>query len=107
MSTMKACVDLAKMPTQVSSMKLSLRERYVLAQALVLGIETLAKVEPASSREYSNMHDMGKLLRGNMLAPFTFAVLASLKAIGKEAETAQRLTGFVDVLNGETNDLPL
>lgn len=98
---------MATFQTQISSMKLSLRERYVLAQALVLGIETLAKVEPASSREYSNMQDMGKLLRGNLLAPFTFAVLASLKAIGKEAETAQRLTGFVDVLNGETNDLPL
>ena len=98
---------MATFQTQISSMKLSLRERYVLAQALVLGIETLAKVEPASSREYSNMHDMGKLLRGNLLAPFTFAVLASLKTVGREAETAQRLTGFVDVLNGETSDFPV
>ena len=40
---------------------LSLRQRYVMAQALGLGIETLGEVEPSYRREYSNMADMGEL----------------------------------------------
>ena len=66
------------------TMTLSLRERYLMAQALILAIETLAE-EDERRREWSNMQDMGALLKSDALAPFAFAVLASLQAMGKTA----------------------
>ena len=54
----------------------NLRERYILAQALVLGIEKLAEVEGAM-REVSNMQDMAALLRSPLFHLMANAVLAS------------------------------
>ena len=51
------------------------RERFILAQALVLGIEKLAEVEGAM-REVSNMHDMGDLLKSPMFSQMATAILA-------------------------------
>ena len=66
---------------------LSLRERYLITQALVLGIEELAEVE-GPMREWSNIQGMGDLLKIPSLAPFTMAVLECQRAIGKPATTA-------------------
>ena len=54
----------------------SLRERYIITQGLVLGIEKLAEVEGAM-REWSNMHDMGDLLKSTLFAPFATVILAT------------------------------
>lgn len=72
---------------------LSLRERYLITQALVLGIEKLAEVK-GSMREYSNMQDMGELLKIPSLAPFTMAVLECQRALGKPATTAATLARY-------------
>ena len=86
------------MPTfekQEAGFILDLRERYLIAQALVLGIEKLAEVKGAK-REYSNMQDMGELLKAPMLAPFTMAVLATQQAMGKPATTAATIVYYED-----------
>ena len=86
------------MPTfqeQTSSVNLSLRERYLIAQALVLGIEKLAEVE-GPMREYSNMQDMGDLLKSQMFGPFAVAVLECQRAIGKPATTAATIVYYED-----------
>lgn len=72
---------------------LSLRERYLITQALVLGIEKLAEVK-GSMRENSNMQDMGELLKIPSLAPFTMAVLECQRAIGKPATTAATIVHY-------------
>ena len=54
----------------------ALRERHIITQGLVLGIEKLAEAEGAM-REWSNMHDMGDLLRSPLFAPFATAILAT------------------------------
>ena len=74
----------------------NLRERYILAQALVLGIEKLAEVEGAI-REWSNMHDMADLLKSPMLAPMATAILAM-----ETHTTAATLFHYED----EVEDLP-
>ena len=73
--------------TVPSLIQLSLRERYLIAQALVLGIEKLAEVE-GPMRGLSNMQDMGELLKSPAFAPFAIAVLETQRAIGKPATTA-------------------
>ena len=86
------------MPTlenQQAGFMLDLRERYIIAQALVLGIEKLAEVKDPM-REWSNMQDMGALLKTPMLAPFTLAVLETQRAIGKAATTAATLVYYED-----------
>ena len=40
---------------------LSVREQYIVAQALHVAIETMGKVEPAVMREESNIADMKRL----------------------------------------------
>ena len=89
--------------SQTKSIHLSLRERYLIAQSLVLGIEKLAEVEPGPMREYSNINDMAELLKSAMFAPFTLAVLEAQKQIGKPATTASTLVYYVDP---ELEDLP-
>ena len=79
---------------KTSSVNLSLRERYLIAQALVLGIEKLAEVEPGAMREYSNMQDMGELLKSQAFAPFAVAVLECQRAIGKPATTAATIVHY-------------
>ena len=82
---------------------LSLRERYIIAQALVLGIEKLAEVE-GPHREMSNMLDMGELLKSQMFGPFAVAVLECQRAMGKPATTAATLVYYED--EGDVEDLP-
>ena len=82
--------------------ELSLRQRYLMTQALVLGIEKLAEVEPAHLREYSNMADMGELLKTPAFAPFAVAILESLAATGKPATTAATLVYYEEPVE----DLP-
>ena len=84
------------------SVSMSLRERYLTAQALVLGIEKLAEVEPGPMREYSNMHDMGEMLKSPWFAPFTLAVLEAQKQMGKPATTAATIVYY----NEGDEDLP-
>ena len=86
---------------QEQSYILSLRERYIIAQALVLGIEKLAEVK-GSMREYSNMQDMGELLKTPALAPFTMAVLECQRALGKPATTAATIVYYEEPVE----DLP-
>jgi len=50
----------------------SVREQYIIAQALHVAIETMGKVEPAIMREESNIADM-KRLRESV---FTFPAVA-------------------------------
>ena len=82
--------------------ELSLRQRYVMAQALVLGIEKLGEVEPSYRREYSNMADMGELLKSPAFAPFAVTILESLSATGKPATTAATLVYYEEPVE----DLP-
>ena len=92
------------MPTfdaKTTSVQLSLRERYLVAQALVLGIEKLAEVE-GPMREYSNISDMGEMLKSPMFAPFTLAVLEAQRAIGKPATTAATIVYYEEPVE----DLP-
>ena len=92
------------MPTfqeQKSSVHLSLRERYLIAQALVLGIEKLAEVE-GPMREYSNIQDMGELLKSQMFGPVTVAVLECQRAMGKPATTAATIVYYEEPVE----DLP-
>ena len=89
------------MPTEnfgssITSGFFSLRERYLIAQALVLGIEKLAEVKDGPMREYSNINDMAELLKSAMFAPFTLAVLEAQKQIGTPATTASTLVYYVD-----------
>ena len=81
----------------------NLRERYILAQALVLGIEKLAEVEPGPMREYSNIQDMAELLKSEMFSPFAVAVLEAQKSMGKSASTAATLVYYSDP---DAEDLP-
>ena len=92
------------MPTfqeQRSSIHLSLRERYLIAQALVLGIEKLAEVE-GPMREMSNMADMAELLKSPMFGPFAVAVLECQRAMGKPATTAATIVYYEEPVE----DLP-
>jgi len=49
----------------------SMREKYILAQALTLAIRALEEVEPPVMREISNIADMKAMLRSNLLDPFS------------------------------------
>ena len=96
------------MPTEsfgssITSGFFSLRERYLIAQALVLGIEKLAEVEPGPMREYSNMNDMGELLKSDMFAPFTMAILETLARMGTPATTAATIVTYSEDV---PDDLP-
>ena len=44
----------------------SIREKYILAQALTIAIKQLRKVEPPVMREISNIADMRTILEKNM-----------------------------------------
>tara|TARA_R100000306_G_C4300334_1_gene104752 strand:+ start:285 stop:566 length:282 start_codon:yes stop_codon:yes gene_type:complete len=80
---------------------LSLRERYLIAQALVLGIEKLEEAE-GPMRESSNMLDMHLLLTTPAFAPFAVAVLAARQAMGKPVTWAT-----LDLVKvAEDEDLP-
>ena len=48
----------------------SVRERYILAQALSIAIEQLESVEPPVMRELSNIEDMKDILNISDLKPF-------------------------------------
>ena len=48
----------------------SVRERYILAQALSIAIEQLESVEPPVMRELSNIEDMKDILNNSDLKPF-------------------------------------
>ena len=48
----------------------TMRERYILAQALSVAIRTLEQVEPPVMRELSNIADMKELLNNKALLPF-------------------------------------
>ena len=48
----------------------SVRERYILAQALSIAIEQLESVEPPVMRELSNIEDMKDILNNYDLKPF-------------------------------------
>ena len=48
----------------------TMRERYILAQALSIAIHSLEQVEPAVMREVSNIADMKEILNDKALIPF-------------------------------------
>jgi len=48
----------------------SVRERYILAQALSIAIDQLESVEPPVMRELSNIEDMKDILNISDLKPF-------------------------------------
>ena len=85
------------------SISLSLRERYLITQALVLGIEKLAeaRAEPGLRQELSNMNDMGELLKSPFFAPFTVAVLETQNYNGQPCTTATTIVYYE-----EDEDLP-
>jgi len=69
---------------------MTLRDQYILAQALVLGIEALAAVKPPH-REESNLRDMIDLAARPGIAPFTTAILAS----GQHSHATALINGAV------------
>ena len=60
----------------------SMREKYILAQALTLAIKELEKVEPPVMRELSNIADMRDILGSNLLEPFNGMFLEELEEEG-------------------------
>ena len=56
----------------------SMRERYILAQALTVAIQELEKVEPPVMREVSNIEDMKDLLSNDALKPFNEIMVSEL-----------------------------
>ena len=56
----------------------TMRERYILAQALSIAIQTLEKVEPPVMREYSNIDDMKDILSNEALKPFNEIMVSEL-----------------------------
>ena len=96
---------------QTINFKIGLRDRYILTQALILGIEGLASVEDTYP-EISNMEDMadmlmqpefimfvGGILTGRPGEPSPYPVAAALMAdrmtgLTEELEASERLPGF-------------
>ena len=60
----------------------SMREKYILSQALTLAIKELEKVEPPVMRELSNIADMRDILGSNLLEPFNGMFLEELEEEG-------------------------
>ena len=60
----------------------SMREKYILAQALTIAIKELESVEPPVMRELSNIADMRDMLGSNLLEPFNGMFLEELEEEG-------------------------
>ena len=78
---------------------LSLRDRYIIAQALVLGIQALTKVEPRVMREESNIEDMVDLLASQPFALFALAILQGMALTGDPVADTMGL--FLDSMDAE------
>ena len=60
----------------------SMREKYILAQALTIAIKELESVEPPVMRELSNIADMRDILGSTLLEPFNGMFLEELEEEG-------------------------
>ena len=56
------------------NLPVTLRDRFILAQSLVMGIEKLGEVKPPH-QEISNMQDMADMAIRPELTPFTMTIL--------------------------------
>ena len=62
----------------------SMREKYILAQALTIAIKELESVEPPVMRELSNIADMRDILGSTLLEPFNGMFLEELEEEGSK-----------------------
>lgn len=62
----------------------SMREKYILAQALTIAIKELESVEPPVMRELSNIADMRDILGSTLLEPFNGMFLDELEEEGSK-----------------------
>ena len=60
----------------------SMREKYILAQALTIAIKELESLEPPVMRELSNIADMRDMLGSHLLEPFNGMFLEELEEEG-------------------------